>query len=104
LLSGTDHRKIPWTDNSDDSEKKRLKVWNITDLNKRDSLSMDEIPMTTMHHVIPHPGFLRDAGSPEQALHIQGEFCPSSPPAPVREPKSDFAANHLQVLMNFDEF
>ncbi len=28
------------------------------------------LPMKTMHHVIPHPGFLRDAGSPEQILHV----------------------------------
>ena len=30
--------------------------------------------MTIMHHVIPHPGFLRDAGSPEQAIHVMGDI------------------------------
>jgi hypothetical protein len=59
--------------------------------------------MITIHHVIPHPGFLRDAGSPEQALHIQGEFYPSSPLTPDREPASGFAGNHLQVLMIIDD-
>ena len=44
LLSGTDHRKIPWTDNSHECEKNRLIVWNITDSHNRDSLTMDEIP------------------------------------------------------------
>jgi hypothetical protein len=29
--------------------------------------------MITIHNVIPHPGFLRDAGSPEQALNIHSE-------------------------------
>jgi hypothetical protein len=59
--------------------------------------------MITIHHVIPHPGFLRDAGSPEQALHIQGEFYPFSPLTPVREPELRYATNHLQVLMILDE-
>ena len=43
------------------------KKWKFT------SLASASPPMTTMHHVIPHPGFLRDAGSPEQALNIQSE-------------------------------
>jgi hypothetical protein len=58
-------------------------------------------PMITIHHVIPHPGFLRDTGSPEQALYIQGEFCPSSPLATVREPGSSFCS---KSFTSFDEF
>jgi hypothetical protein len=30
--------------------------------------------MITIHNVIPHPGFLRDAGSPEQVLNIRENF------------------------------
>ena len=43
---------------------KQNSAWRV-----RFSLAAASPPMITIHNVIPHPGFLRDAGSPERALN-----------------------------------
>ena len=73
-------------------------MWKITDSHKRDSLT----PHDTMHHVIPHPGFLRDAGSPEQALNIQFEDNP--PQRLLHNQKKEITRAVTALIVTSQEF
>ena len=78
--------------------------WSISKRRISPHLAAASPPHDKTRPCHPASRFLTGCGISWKGTAYPGEFYPFSPLTPVREPELRYATNHLQVLMNFDEF